>query len=399
MEMPQSELNAHMSRCRAAVQRFGGIDRRAVPTIHGGADAVSAAKVSANRSRPTLALAAKEQDGRVPCARCGRKFAPDRIAKHQYICSGLKHGPPRKPAQVATTAARQVASTRTAGMAPRRQIGQGGRAAMASQGRRRSSSSKWQEQSQAFRQAIRAARGGGGGAVGGGAYRGGGGGADRFEPCPHCRRTFAPSAWERHVEHCEHIINKPAPPPGAGSAMRPHPSLASGGRRTPLEASRTRALEAMARERRPQETDWHRAGTDRRRPEGRSRVMQQQMDALVFAGGASNSVLSSRHAVAARTSAPRTASRGSLTQPPAGSFARGSGRSSCVGQGPELDFGTLRPLSTAASGRRMSGSGGTGGTVVSGGMAGGGGVDPSNRTSADNPLAGMVSFQAAYRQR
>jgi len=41
---------------------------------------------------PMLALADAEADGRVPCARCGRKFAPDRIAQHQYICSQLKRG-------------------------------------------------------------------------------------------------------------------------------------------------------------------------------------------------------------------------------------------------------------------------------------------------------------------
>ena len=33
-----------------------------------------------------------------------------------------------------------------------------------------------------------------------------------FRQCPHCGRTFSPTAWERHVDKCQSIVNKPKPP-------------------------------------------------------------------------------------------------------------------------------------------------------------------------------------------
>lgn len=38
----------------------------------------------------------ERDDGRVSCRRCGRKFAPDRIDKHESICSGLQNIDPKR---------------------------------------------------------------------------------------------------------------------------------------------------------------------------------------------------------------------------------------------------------------------------------------------------------------
>ena len=128
MEMRNAELNLHMASCTAAKQRFsgagGGTSRGSSSKLGrsadaerrgkvgfgcedgscgdfaagcsggGGGGAVSSKSVSASRPRAATSMAVTPAgpDGRVPCARCGRGFAPDRIAKHQFICAGLKHG-------------------------------------------------------------------------------------------------------------------------------------------------------------------------------------------------------------------------------------------------------------------------------------------------------------------
>lgn len=377
-EMPQTELNAHMACCRMAAQRFGGGGG------YGGTRSDSrmqrpAATSSRQKQRapPTLAIQPPEADGRVPCARCGRKFAPDRIAQHQYICAGLKRGPAQAPKTVAAL------------VNPAATAMSSGRARESAAGRRpqMNCASQWREESNAFREAIRAARGqpaarsypstahagradssgrsgasgysGGGGYGGsagyssgpgyaaGGAYGGGARGADRFEPCPHCGRTFAPAAWERHVDKCAHIVNKPAAPPGA-SMRRVQLSNGSSMCRTPLEASREASLAAMTRERSLPHGSTSGGGMGRR------------------SGGVA--------------------------------FARSAGRDGFVPNNPETR--AARPPSGSATLRngssRFSG-GGMGGGGMGTGLGGGGGIDPSNRTSADNPLASMVSYQGAYR--
>ena len=238
--MPQGELNIHMVSCKAATQRFGGggAARRGCKS---GGEAVSATAVSANRRRPPMQIQATGPDGRVPCARCGRRFAQERIATHQYICAGLKHGPPRRPMAASSSATAMACipaalerpgrrhqqthatpSSRCAGA--RGAPGHGRRSLDAGRTPSAARSAKWRQQSAALRMAIRAARGGaamGGAALGGRSERGGavdgqrsvGVGGGEFEPCVHCGRTFAPAAWERHVPKCKFIQAKPPPPP------------------------------------------------------------------------------------------------------------------------------------------------------------------------------------------
>ena len=470
MEMPQAELNLHMMQCKAATQRFsdfgGGRGGRGGARSSRGPSCgecssgpVSAAAVSAARKRPPMAIQPVDMDGRVPCARCGRKFSPDRIAKHQYICAGLKHGPARSPQLAAA-----LGSSRA-----RRPIQQARRvsgtcsARATSAAPRRPASSHWRQESLAFREAIRAARGGGragggggGGGKGGkggnggrgaasnngggaGAYGGGSRGADRFEACPHCGRTFAPAAWERHVPLCQHIVNKPRPPPamlsvpGTTLGGPPPPPMAPGVRRfagvgmdaggaprmTPLEASREAAREAMMREVLASHARGGSggsacggaggsarggagggAGDAGRAPYGSFGVasrmqshlesMQSHLDELVFARAGGGQVGGQGGVVCGRRRTQTSSASRLIATPPApGPMGRSAGRNSCMGANPET-----RPMPAArvpSAGRRappMSMGGGLAG--------GGGGIDPSNRTSADHPLAPMVSCQGAY---
>ena len=216
IEVPNSQLNAHMAKCPAAssrsvASRTGNPARRAVPSRGPG---------PSKPPLPYMAIAPTEADGRVPCAKCGRKFSPDRIAKHQFACMRQKKRPaPRAPAAAASS--RQTPRDNAASLA----AASGG------------TGSRWRAQSQQLRAALRAARGGGqpralprGACLGGDA--GGGPEPPSLEkPCPHCARTFAERAWSRHVALCQSIRARPDPPPGArdrAALPRPAPSSASG---------------------------------------------------------------------------------------------------------------------------------------------------------------------------
>jgi len=279
MELRKHELNAHMLKCAKVNARGGG----RVGSGMGGGGASAAA------ARPAMALLPTGADGRVPCANCGRNFAPDRIAKHQYICSGLSHGPPKKPtgggsglrarlpghsrsssspapwvSDFADTASPFDSPPRpmpgykatppgrthnppSPNRAPSRGGAYDGNPLELRRGR------AWQSQSEELRAAMRAGRGlpprpsqggsGGGIVVGGGGYSGGGGGGggggDGFAPCPHCRRTFSPKALERHVPSCKQTLNKPAPPP-AYRASNPNAHRCSSSTSRPLASAAAR---------------------------------------------------------------------------------------------------------------------------------------------------------------
>ena len=128
-----------------------------------------------------------DADGRVPCARCGRKFAPDRIAAHQYICTQLKRGPAKPPDEVRERAEAIVSSSHN--IAPPKPSSSSAAATRrpASNGRGRPApppqKSNWRAQSNQLQEAMRAARAargaGGGGVVEVSDHRGGGGPAYR----------------------------------------------------------------------------------------------------------------------------------------------------------------------------------------------------------------------------
>ena len=154
----------------------------------------------------------------------------DRIAKHQFVCAGLKAGPARDPVKVATAAAAV-----TAARAPRERT----RAPPQPRGGQR-----WQARAKSS--APRAARGGGrrgsggysgyssGGysgydddTGGGGGGYGGGGGVTGLLPCPHCTRTFSQAAGAPRP-HVPVVVAKPRRCAARGG---PHSAAVSGWRR------------------------------------------------------------------------------------------------------------------------------------------------------------------------
>jgi hypothetical protein len=164
----------------------------------------------------------------MPCGVCGRTFAPDRLAKHQSVCRASTNS---KRAVFDVTAQRvrgtdleEFAGAR--GGSRRRPGGGGTRAA--SGGTRRSSRPgpgpssggvpKWKREHEELIRNVRAARQATRHLANGGDVR------DlpppppatedpSFVPCPHCSRTFAPNAAERHIPKCATAFSRPNPPP------------------------------------------------------------------------------------------------------------------------------------------------------------------------------------------
>ena len=114
--VPRAEMNAHLNVCKAAREMMGMMaspkktpkkattsrsasrgtsprgSRPPATERKGKAEAerAEAGKVAATPpelKKPSL-IQEPLPDGRVPCALCGRAFAPDRIIKHQFVCIG-----------------------------------------------------------------------------------------------------------------------------------------------------------------------------------------------------------------------------------------------------------------------------------------------------------------------
>lgn len=244
-ECPQAELNHHMASCRAARSRMSHIDphvKALRAQVKGGDGRV------ASQAAP-LPVAAPLDDGRVPCARCGRKFAPERIIKHQFICAGLKRGPAKPAADVARAARLVTASSNGITSRPVAAGPRGVAALRMSRGKAvgQKGGSEWRRQSYELRASIRAARA----APTARPLSRGGASTIPFadmrstplggvlEPCPHCGRTFAAAVWERHVPKCEHTIARPkglgAPrTQGRRPQARVEPMSVSGRRSSPM---------------------------------------------------------------------------------------------------------------------------------------------------------------------
>eukprot|EP00971_Amphidinium_carterae_P281031 5579934-Amphidinium_carterae.2 len=106
---------------------------------------------------------AESDDVRVECQVCGRKFAFDRVAKHQAICTKINNKKPRKPYEVKRTYNEGGSSGAVIGVsAP--PVGKGGRgkvpvgceANLASKPNPKPPRSRWREESRAFREACKA---------------------------------------------------------------------------------------------------------------------------------------------------------------------------------------------------------------------------------------------------
>ena len=205
------------------------------------------AKGSTAAPAAPMSIGVADADGRVPCARCGRKFAPDRIAQHQFICVQLKRGPAKPPDEVRERAEHLVTGSNwRPGMATRRQGG-GAAPARAHQAvRSRGAASRaparpaaappqpqpgrWRAQSAELQEAMRAARAAGrqevGGGWGGGGGRGGCGGGRDGRSCA----SGGPSRVGQSVPAARGAMSggRPGTKPGAQTmAQRKHAAEAA----------------------------------------------------------------------------------------------------------------------------------------------------------------------------
>mmetsp|Transcript_50275 Transcript_50275/g.92913 ORF Transcript_50275/g.92913 Transcript_50275/m.92913 type:complete len:325 (-) Transcript_50275:109-1083(-) len=108
---------------------------------------------------------AESDDVRVECQVCGRKFAFDRVAKHQAICTKINNKKPRRPFEVKRTyneggssGAVIGVSAPPAGKSGRAKVPTGCEANLASKPNPKPIKTHWREESKAFRDACQAGR-------------------------------------------------------------------------------------------------------------------------------------------------------------------------------------------------------------------------------------------------
>nr|CAH7725439.1 unnamed protein product [Callosobruchus chinensis] len=187
------------------------------------ANTAQARAPSANRpsARQTAKASAVTRDDLTECSYCGRRFATDRVQRHEEVCA--KTGKKKRKAYDATK--HRVQGTELESYVMK---GGGGKKTMAASARMAPKASKpsnqknWRKTHEEFIAAIRAAKEAQAHLAKGGKL------ADLPPPppssnpdyvqCPHCGRRFNESAAERHIPKCaSYDFNKPkpgAPPKG-----------------------------------------------------------------------------------------------------------------------------------------------------------------------------------------
>lgn len=144
-------------------------------------------------------------DNRVSCSNCGRLFAPDVIGKHENVCNRQKKRP------VFNSKKHRAEGTELAEFKPPPGSGY---SSSPSKAQPKPAVSKWKQQSEDFRNAMKASR-----AVEVAMKTGGPlpppvySENAHYIPCPHCGRKFAPDVAERHIPKCSSTVNRPKPPP------------------------------------------------------------------------------------------------------------------------------------------------------------------------------------------
>lgn len=202
-------------------------------------------------------------DGRVPCRICGRKFAADRIAKHQGICRKIKlKAEERGEFDVTESRTKEireqlpqnyrgktlklgkVARGRKGGFtgSATRFGGRGNGGVLPKDERaKEKKKNNWREQHANFIANVRNAK-----KIT--KFMDAGGDARDIDTqlnlaptpsqptsnmvdCPHCGRSFSELVAERHLPKCKNIINRPKPPKGAGFSLKGETRSYSGGSR------------------------------------------------------------------------------------------------------------------------------------------------------------------------
>nr|CCC94601.1 unnamed protein product [Trypanosoma congolense IL3000] len=161
---------------------------------------------SAERAVPLPTAGVEYEAGddveRLECGRCGRRFAPDVLQRHERVCAS------QKPRKVFNMRAQRLAGTGAQGVVKK----SGGSADAVAPPKK-----NWRAESEAFRRSLREAR------MVDKVLKSGGNVRDlpaptysensHYTPCPHCGRKFAPDVAERHIPRCANTVNKPKAPP------------------------------------------------------------------------------------------------------------------------------------------------------------------------------------------
>lgn len=158
----------------------------------------------ATTNYPTYDVDSNEQDGEdlVECPLCNRRFAADRIAKHQTVCKKIA----TNPKKVFDASKQRLAGTEAAQFYNKNK----------QKSQHAAPKSNWRQTHEDFIKSIRNAK-----KVT--VHMAKGGKASDLPPpppslnpnyvyCQHCDRRFNPEVAERHIPRCATIVNRPKPP-------------------------------------------------------------------------------------------------------------------------------------------------------------------------------------------
>eukprot|EP00347_Sterkiella_histriomuscorum_P024172 403332056 len=170
----------------------------------------------------------KNQDDRISCQFCERKFAANRIDKHEETCQKQK---PRKTFD--TQKQRMAEVNQDAGMISQSSQKQQKSSSKPAVAKKQSTTqqekdaaneekkAKWKQQHESLISAIRISKkmkqlednGGDVKEIQALASQIPQQNTEELVPCPYCQRKFNPNTADRHIPKCKDTINKPKPPP------------------------------------------------------------------------------------------------------------------------------------------------------------------------------------------
>lgn len=336
VEVTQLALPEHIKTCPKGGGKKRASDRSPAPSqssAHGSAPRPERERIEASLPCEPQFEAQVLDDGRMGCMYCGRFFNPDRIDKHQEICSKLKNARPKgvdgQPTQTAAKVFDAAAARTGKGSAfvsakkfKEKQEREQAQLAAAQDEKRRTAVPSWKRASAEFQAACRAGRGEAPPPVA------------RAAPaqksgieCPHCGRHFSEHVADRHIPICAKVINRPKPPPSPGSANRtikppgtPGTSPGPGSRARRESPSRTT----------PRSSD----------RQVRSSSVPQRLPSMPQSPAASGSGMQAIRDLRRQASSDKLPQLGT---PPGTGYGRGSQMSSSTGSLPHGSPGTRKP--------------------------------------------------------